>query len=74
MQSEKLIRLSCPYENNKTTNKLKSREIKEGWIKKDEGLMKNDEGWKMNDEGGWFQAVWGVSQTNRQTFLICDWK
>ena len=43
-------------------------------MKNDEGLMKNDEGWKMNDEGGWFQAVWGVSQTNRQTFLICDWK
>ena len=45
---------------------LKSREIKEGWMKNDEVWMKNDEvwmendeGWKMNDDGWWFQAVEG---------------
>ena len=37
--------------------KLKSRKMKEGWMKNDEGWMKNDEGWKMNDEGWWFQTV-----------------
>ena len=32
--------------------KLKSCEMKEGWMKNDTGWMKNDEGW-------WFQAVEG---------------
>ena len=32
--------------------KLKSREMKEGW-------MKNDECWRLNDEGWWFLAVEG---------------
>ena len=32
--------------------KLKSREMKGGW-------MKNDERWMMKDEGCWFQAVEG---------------
>ena len=41
----------------KQAEKLKSREMKEGWMKNDEGWMKNDEGWKMNDEGWWFQTV-----------------
>ena len=36
----------------KQAKKIKSREMKEGWVKKDEGLMKNDEGW-------WYQAVVG---------------
>ena len=53
--------------------KLKSREMKEGWMMNDEGWMKNDkvwmkndEGWKMIDEGRWFQAVEG--------FCFCDWQ
>ena len=55
--------------------KLKSRKMKEGWMKSDEGWMKNDEGWMkkdegwiMNDEGWWFQAVEGFRwRTNEQT-------
>ena len=57
----------------KQAEKLKSRKMKEGWMKNDEGWMKNDkvwmkndegwkkndEGWKKNDEGWWFQAVEG---------------
>ena len=35
----------------KQAEKLKSCEMKEGWIKNDEGWLKNDKGWKMNDEG-----------------------
>ena len=55
--------------------KLKSCELKEGWMKSDEGWLKNDEGWKMNDEGWWFQAVEGFcfktdGRTNEQTFAI----
>ena len=41
----------------KQAEKLKSREMKEGWMKNDKGWLKNDEGWKMKDEGWWFQAV-----------------
>ena len=36
---------------SKQAEKLKSREMKEGWMKNDEGWMKNDEGWRLNDEG-----------------------
>ena len=43
----------------KQAEKLKSREMKEGWMKNDEGWKMNDEGWKMKDEGWWFQAVEG---------------
>ena len=50
----------------KQAEKLKSREMKEGWMKNDEGWIKNDagwmmddEGWVMKDEGWWFQAVDG---------------
>ena len=39
--------------------KLKSRKMKEGWIKSDEGWMKSDKGWRMNDEGWCIQAVEG---------------
>ena len=35
--------------------KLKSREMKEGWMKNDEGWMKNDEGWMKNDE--WWRMM-----------------
>ena len=35
---------------SKQAEKLKSREMKERW-------MKNDEGWMMRDEWWWFQAV-----------------
>ena len=41
----------------KQAEKLKSREIKEGWMKNDEVWIKNDEGWMQNDEWWWFQAV-----------------
>ena len=30
--------------------KLKSREMKEGWMKNDEGWMKNDKVWMKKDE------------------------
>ena len=32
--------------------KLKSREMKEGWMKNDDGWMKNDE-WRMMKDEGW---------------------
>ena len=44
---------------HKQAEKLKSREMKEGWMKSDEGWMKNDERWRMNDAVWWFQAVEG---------------
>ena len=60
----------------KQAEKLKSREMKEGWMKNDGGWMKNDEGWKMNDEGWWFQAVeWFCFRTDERTNKrtdICD--
>ena len=34
----------------KQAEKLKSRKMKEGWIKNDKGWMKNDEWWKMKNE------------------------
>ena len=33
------------YMKLKQAEKIKSREMKEGWMKNDEGWMKNDEGW-----------------------------
>ena len=45
--------------SQKQAEKLKSREIKEGWMKNDKGWMKDDEGWMKNEEGWWFQAVEG---------------
>ena len=51
--------------------KLKSCEMKEGWMKKDEG-------WIMKDERWWFQAVEGLCRlmdrrTNKQKD-ICECK
>ena len=43
----------------KQAEKLKSREMKGGWMKNDEGWIKNDDGWRINEEGWWFQAVEG---------------
>ena len=43
----------------KQAEKLKSREMKKGWMKNDEGWMKNDDGWMMSDEWWSFQAVEG---------------
>ena len=39
----------------KQAEKLKSRKMKEGWMKNDIGWVKNDEGWwrMMKDEEGW---------------------
>ena len=52
----------------KQAEKLKSREMKEGWMNNDEYWMNNDEGWMVNDEGWWFQAVEGFWwQTDKQT-------
>ena len=34
----------------KQAEKLKSHEMKEGWMKNDEGWMKKNEEWMMNDE------------------------
>ena len=56
----------------KQAEKLKSREMKEGWIK-------NDEGWWMNDERWLFEAVKAADklmnrQTDEHTFVIVDWK
>ena len=53
--------------------KLKSREMKEGWMNNDEGWWRmKDKWWRMNDEGWWFQAVEGFWWwTNRRTG-ICD--
>ena len=56
----------------KQAEKLKSREMKEGWMKNDKAWMKNDEGWKMNDEGWWFQAVEGVCFRTHERADICD--
>ena len=38
------------YMLNKQAEKLKSREMKEGWMKNYEGWMKNDKVWMKNDE------------------------
>ena len=55
--------------HKKQAEKLKSREMKEGW-------MKNDERWRINDAVWWFQAVEGFwFMTDRQTDErtdICD--
>ena len=58
----------------KQAEKLKSREMNEGWMKNDEGWMK-DEQRMMNDEGWWFQAVQGfllltVGQMNKQNTFV----
>ena len=58
---------------SKQAEKLKSREMKEGWMKSDEGWMKNDERWMMKDEGCWFQAVEGFwLMTDVRTFVIVE--
>ena len=59
-----IVTLWC-YILFKQAEKLKSREMKEGW-------MKNVEGWMMNDEGWWYQAVegfwgWMNRQMDKQT-------
>ena len=63
--------LDLQYIEYKQAEKLKSRKMKEGW-------MKNDEGWKVKDEGWGFQAVEGFcfktdgQTTNEQTFAIVE--
>ena len=56
--------------------KLKSRKIKEGWMKNDEGWRMNDEWWwwRLKDEWWWFQAVEGFLwltdwRTDKRTFV-----
>ena len=58
----------------KQAEKLKSRKMKEDWMKNEEGWMKNDEGLRVNDEGWWFLAVEGFwfttdEQTNGHLWL-----
>ena len=61
----------------KQAEKLKSREMKEGWMKnlKDEWrMMKDAEGWRLSYERWWFQAVEGFCflmdrRTNGRTFV-----
>ena len=50
----------------KQAEKLKSREMKEGWMKNDGGWMKIDEGWMMKDDD--FKLLRGFEdkRTNRQ--------
>ena len=65
--------------STKQAEKLKSCEMKEGWMKDDEWRMMNEEWWWMNVEGWKFQAVEGFcdwltyrqtgKQTNKQTFV-----
>ena len=43
----------------KQTQKLKSCEMKDWWMKSDDGLKKKDEWWRMNEEGWCFQAAKG---------------
>ena len=56
----------------KQAEKLKSREMKEGWMKSDEGWMKNDERWRMNDAVWWFQVVEGFWFMTDRLTDICD--
>ena len=66
--------LRFPSGGYKQAEKLKSREMNEGWMNNDEDWMKNEEGWMVNDEGWWFQAVegfwWQTDEwTNRHLWL-----
>ena len=55
----------------KQAEKLKSREMKEGWMKNDEGrIMK--EVWWMKDEGWRFQAVEGFWGGTNGSTDICE--
>ena len=49
----------------KQAEKLKSCEMKEGWVKNDEGWMKNDEGW-------WYLAVEGFWWWTKRQTDICE--
>ena len=50
--------------------RLKSREMKEGWMKNDEWRMMKDEEWMMKDEVWRFQAVEGFCwQTDRHLWM-----
>ena len=42
-------------DENKQAEKLKSREMKEGWMKNDEWWRKNDEEWWMKNDKGWMK-------------------
>ena len=55
----------------KQAEKLKSREMKEGWMKNDEGWMKYE--WRMMKDDD-FKLLRGFDygQTNEQTFVILE--
>ena len=55
----------------KQTEKLKSREMKEGWMKNDEGRMMNDEWWRMKDDDFKLWRGFADKRTNKRTD-ICD--
>ena len=63
--------LLCLPVQHKQAEKLKSREMKEGWMKDDEEWMKNDEGWRLNDEEWRFQAVEGFCRRTDGRTDIC---
>jgi len=54
-----------------TSWKLKSREMKEGWMKNDEGWMKKDGGWMMEDDDLKLLRGFADGRTNEWTD-ICD--
>ena len=60
----------------KQAERLKSLEMKEGWMKNDEGMkdewMKNDKGWRMKDEGWWFQGSDGFCRLKDKQTDICE--
>ena len=52
----------------KQAEKLKSREMKEGWMKNDEGWMKIAKGWMKNDEG------WSMMISSSLGVLLFAWQ
>ena len=54
----------------KQAEKLKSREIKEGWMKNDEWRM-NEEWWRMKDDDFKLLRGFDYGQTDKRTD-ICD--
>ena len=59
--------------SSKQAEKLKSREMKEGWMRNDEEWMKIDEGWRLKDDD--FKLLRGFSdRLTEERTDICDWR
>ena len=58
--------------SQKQAEKLKSREMKEGWMKSDEGWMKSDEGWMKNNEE-WRRFDEGMKDDNFKLLRSFDY-